>query len=492
MSRYLMIDFGSTFTKLTAVDTEKEDIIATASHFTTVDTDITIGYENALKDLYAKIGGEIKFDKIVGCSSAAGGLKMCAIGLVDEMTLQAAKMVCLGAGAKVELSFSHHLTNKNIDQIIEKKIDIIILTGGTDGGNSECVLFNQKKLAERGIKIPIIYAGDKDCQDEIIAIRDQSGLNEYICDNVMPRLNALNLASAQDKIREVFLKNIIEAKGIKKIEKEIDKVLLPTPESVLHAADLLSEGYMHERGLGEIVLVDIGGATTDMYSMCSASAKRSDVIIKGLEEPYAKRTVEGDLGMRYSALGVLDSLTEEEIKTIDLDEGVDLEKELRYRHEHVDTIPDNEHEVLIDRIMGRICVDKAMSRHVGKMQELYTPMGMVYNQYGKDLSRVGYIIGTGGVLVNNENPYEVLKVAKYTSQKPMELRPVNPQFLLDADYILAAMGLLSEFDPLLALKIMKKHLKLIDGQEKAEQLRAATSFIPMTDAKRCSCVGGNL
>ena len=91
MSKYLMIDFGSTFTKLVAVDTEKEDIIATAAHFTTVAEDITIGYNNALKELYKKIGEEIKFDKIISCSSAAGGLKMAAIGLVEELTVEAAK-----------------------------------------------------------------------------------------------------------------------------------------------------------------------------------------------------------------------------------------------------------------------------------------------------------------------------------------------------------------------------------------------------------------
>ena len=73
-----MIDFGSTFTKLVAVDSEKEDIIATSSHFTTVNDDITIGYKNALNLLYKKIGEEIKFDKIISCSSAAGGLKMAA------------------------------------------------------------------------------------------------------------------------------------------------------------------------------------------------------------------------------------------------------------------------------------------------------------------------------------------------------------------------------------------------------------------------------
>ena len=121
MARYLMVDFGSTFTKLVAVDTEIGDIIGTASHFTTVTTDITIGYENALALLKQKIG-DVEFDKIIGCSSAAGGLKMAAIGLVEELTLEAAKRVCLGAGAKVDLAFSHHLTNGDIQKIIDNKI----------------------------------------------------------------------------------------------------------------------------------------------------------------------------------------------------------------------------------------------------------------------------------------------------------------------------------------------------------------------------------
>ena len=461
MSRYLMIDFGSTFTKLTAVDTQTEDIIATASSFTTVATDITTGYRNALEKLYEKIGEEVHFDKIIGCSSAAGGLKMAAIGLVEELTLEAAKRVCLGAGAKVELAFSHHLTDGDVQRIIDNKIDIILLAGGTDGGNTECVLFNQRKLAESGIKIPVIYAGNKNCADEIRAIAQKYGMDEYICGNVMPRLNELKVDEARDKIREIFLKNIIEAKGIKKIEQTIDKVILPTPEAVLKAAELLSKGYMHERGLGEIVLVDIGGATTDFYSMSSASAKRSDVILKGLQEPYAKRTVEGDLGMRYSALGVLASLSEEEIRVYDEDEGVDLKKELLFRHEHVDSVPANEHERKIDCIMGRICVDKSIQRHVGKMEETYTPMGLIYYQYGKDLTQVRYVIGTGGVLVSSHDPVGILKQVEYSLSKPLELRPQHPQYLLDKSYILAAMGLLSDVDPLLALKIMKKHVKQI-------------------------------
>lgn len=462
MSKYLMIDFGSTFTKLTAVDSEKEDIIATASHFTTVAEDITIGYKNALKALYNKIGYELHFDKIISCSSAAGGLKMAAIGLVEELTVEAAKRVCLGAGARVDLVLSHHINKREVQSIIDNKIDIILLAGGTDGGNSECVLYNAKMLGEAKITIPIIYAGNKSCIDEIEDIFKEYNLNGYFCENVMPQINVLNIPSARDKIREIFLKNIIVAKGIKKIESVIDKVILPTPEAVLKACDLLSKGYLRETGLGELVCVDIGGATTDMYSMCTASAKRSDVVIKGLEEPYAKRTVEGDLGMRYSALGVLKALSEEEIILINEDEKVDLKKELTFRNDHVDVVFDDDYQIKVDHIQAGICVDKAMARHVGKMEEVYTPMGLVYNQTGKDLTKIECVIGTGGVLVNSKDPKKILSKVVGNKKTYLELRPENPKYLLDKDYILASMGLLSELDPLLALKIMKKHLKIIE------------------------------
>lgn len=464
MNKYLMIDFGSTFTKLTAVDDELQDIIATAIHFTTVETDITIGYEKALTELYHKIGEKIKFDKIIACSSAAGGLKMAAIGLVEELTVEAAKRVCLGAGAKVDLVFSHHLTNHEIDEIINKKIDIILIDGGTDGGNSECVIYNTELLGKHGIKIPVIFAGNKCCQDEIQSLFDKYEMQGYICENVMPRLNVLNINDARNKIREIFLKNIIVAKGIKKIEHVIDKVILPTPEAVLQAAELLSKGYLHEKGLGEIVMVDIGGATTDLYSMSSPSAKRSDVIIKGLEEPFAKRTVEGDLGMRYSALGIVKSLTKEKIILLNEENQFDLVKAAEYRNTHVDYLPKEQKEIETDIVMGGICSDVAMKRHVGHMEEVYTPMGMMYNQTGKDLSQVNYVIGTGGVLVNNINPQKILQKVIASKDNYMELRPTHPEFLLDKDYIIASMGLLSNINPLLALQIMKKHISKIQGE----------------------------
>ncbi|MBN2504918.1 MAG: glutamate mutase L [Bacilli bacterium] len=460
MAKYLLIDFGSTFTKLSAVDTAVDDVIATASSFTTVETDISEGYQAALRKLEAKLGGKIVFDRITACSSAAGGLKMAAIGLVEELTVEAAKRVCLGAGAKVDLVFSHHLTKRETALVSSEKIDIVLLAGGADGGNTECVLHNAKKLGEAGIKSPIVYAGNKDVQDEIQDIFTQYGLDGYICDNVMPKVNVLNIKSARDTIRQIFLKKIIAAKGIKKIESEIDAIILPTPEAVLQAAELLSKGYLDEPGLGDIVVVDIGGATTDMYSICK-QANRSDVILHGLEEPFAKRTVEGDLGMRYSAPGIVKSLSKEEIEFINREKGIDIEKEVDHRYHNVWTLPDNEHDEFVDQLLAEMCAYRAMHRHVGKIEEVFTPLGTMYNQTGKDLTEVKYVIGTGGVVIRSVHADAILSRTKKMIQNTNELRPLDPEFLIDELYIMAAMGLLAKEDPLTALKIMKKHLKSI-------------------------------
>ena len=457
MANYLLIDFGSTFTKLCAVDTEECEILGTSSDFTTVETDIFEGYQKALNSLFDKIGKKVNFEQVIACSSAAGGLKMAAIGLVKELTVEAAKRVCLGAGAKVDLVFSHHLNKNEIQQIIDKKIDIILLAGGSDGGNYESVLYNAELLGKSNIRIPIVYAGNKSVQDQISEIFEKYNMNGHICDNVMPTINVLNIESARDKIRDIFLKQIIEAKGIKKIESDINRVILPTPSAVLEAARLLSEGYLEEEGLGEIVVVDIGGATTDMYSICS-STKRSDVIIQGLEEPFAKRTVEGDLGMRYSAPGIVKSLSEREINFINKDKGVDIVSEVNKRYDNVKLLPENNHDEFIDQFLAEMCAYRAMHRHCGRINEVLTPMGKVFNQIGKDLSDVSYVIGTGGVIINSKHQYEILRQTTNILHNPSELRPNDPEFLIDHEYIMAAMGLLSKIKPMAALKIMKKHI----------------------------------
>lgn len=457
MRRYLLVDFGSTFTKLTAVDLDNEDIIATSKAITTVQSNIIDGYEKALDALYLSIGEKVKFDKIVACSSAAGGLKMVAIGLVEELTTEAAKRVCLGAGAKVELVLSHHINNDEIKKIKEKNIDIIMLAGGANGGNQECVIHNALKLAQSDISAPIVFAGNKDAKDEVNRILSEHGKIFYLCDNVMPKLNVLNIHDARDTIKQIFVKNIIEAKGIKKVESMIDQVILPTPHAVLMAAELLSKGYLDEKGFGDLMLADVGGATTDVYSMADGLPTMMNAMLTGLEEPYAKRTVEGDLGMRYSALGILQSYTPSEIKQWE-NQSISITKECLLRHDDISFLPKTEHDNFVEDLLASKCIDVALSRHVGTIKHVYTPMGMIYHQIGKDLSQVTSFIGTGGVVINSLDPLNLLHKAVFTEHH-LELRPKKPSFYLDQDYILSAMGLLSIDYPLIALHIMKKRLR---------------------------------
>ena len=128
----LLIDFGSTFTKVTAVDLRGPQIVSQARVPSTVGTDITIGLEQSLAD----IGSEIKIDDLdkgraLACSSAAGGLRMVCVGFVPEYTSQAANLAALGAGAKVVGRYSYELDSSEIAEIEKIAPDIILLTGGT-------------------------------------------------------------------------------------------------------------------------------------------------------------------------------------------------------------------------------------------------------------------------------------------------------------------------------------------------------------------------
>ena len=117
----------------------------------------------------------------------------------------------------------------------------------------------------------------------------------------MPDVNVLNVEPARDMIRKVFIDRIIEAKGLKRAEDFVEGILMPTPTAVLKAAQLLPGEAVRKREWGISVVVDIGGATTDVHSIGLGDPVQAGVVRKGLPEPLAKRTVEGDLGIRYNA-----------------------------------------------------------------------------------------------------------------------------------------------------------------------------------------------
>ncbi|PKM43530.1 MAG: MutL protein [Firmicutes bacterium HGW-Firmicutes-8] len=460
MELALLIDFGSTYTKVAAVDLDEEIIVGTARAFSTVETNIMEGFSKALRELEHSTGLSSPVYKYkTACSSAAGGLRMVAIGLVPDLTVEAAKRAALGAGARVIDVFAHELTKAEVGKIEQMNPDIILLAGGTDGGNKEVITHNARQLAGSAmLKAPVVVAGNKTAAEDVGAILTGGGKDVRITDNVMPELNVLNIDPTRNAIRELFLQRIVAAKGLKKAEEFIDGVLMPTPTAVLQASELLARGHKGEPGLGDLIVVDVGGATTDVHSLASGEPTKAGVSMKGLPEPFAKRTVEGDLGMRYSAHALLETAgLPRLVKSSGLGE-TDILNHIANAGSNPEVLSTDGPSRQIDTAVAYVAVNIAVERHVGKIEVLYTPFGASYIQTGKDLTQVNFLIGTGGVIVYHENPLVIMKGALFDENRPTVLKPMKPKVLIDREYILAAMGLLAEVNPLTSLRIMKKYL----------------------------------
>jgi uncharacterized protein (TIGR01319 family) len=455
----LFIDFGSTFTKVIAIDLDDERVVGRAQSPSTVDTDITLGL-NAVLDRIKKVQEkEPEYRYKLACSSAAGGLRMVTIGLVPDLTAEAAKRAALGAGAKVVGVYSYQLTKKELHELEAMAPDIVLLAGGTDGGDRETILHNAASLSRCNLHAPIVVAGNKVASDEIQAIL-ASGQKEYvITGNVMPEIGVLEVDKARSIIREVFINRIIEAKGLKEAEQFVDGIFMPTPTAVLTAAKLLSQGTAKEEGLGELVVVDIGGATTDIHSIARGDPAEPNVVQKGLPEPFEKRTVEGDLGLRYNASSIIGAVGKEHFETELGNSNLDLDEAINQLSLFPDRLPESESERSLDTELARAAAGLAMERHAGTIQTTYGPEGQVFVQYGKDLRGVKNVVGTGGPLIFSPVSEKILKEMLYSEANPFSLKPRAPDFYLDERYLLYAIGLMSEVEADKALRVAKKYLR---------------------------------
>ena len=465
--KILLIDFGSTFTKVVYFDLDKNEIISKANHFSTVETDITEGLKECLKDISLGSGiSNLEESEALACSSAAGGLRIVCTGFVPDYSSEAANLAALGAGAKVVGSFSYEITEKELEEIEGLSPDIILMTGGTDGGDRKVIIHNAEMLARR--KWPdtnIIIAGNKSAHDEIASIL-KGRENIFYAKNVMPEVGKLDVDSCNKIIRELFITRIIKAKGIAKAKSLIKNVLMPTPSAVLEAARLLADGYGGMQagmasgssvqrtlvpGLGELMVIDVGGATTDIHSVAEGKPGSGAAAQVGLPEPYVKRTVEGDLGLRYNI---------EKLIEIARQRGVSKNFErtaLKFRAQGY--LPDGNDEVECHIALTMLAVEIAVNRHAGKIKIKYSPSGEVVFQYGKDLTNVNCIIGTGGPIIYSADPKTILETARFSEKEPYILKPKSPRFFLDTEYIMYAGGLLSTINPEKAFLFLRKYIK---------------------------------
>lgn len=456
--KILTADIGSTYTKLTAIDTIEQKIVGTSASFTTIETDVMEGFRSAYQKLEQSIG-KFSYDELLCCSSAAGGLKMTALGLVPDLTAKAARLAAASAGAKVVKTYAFEISRAEQDEIYEINPDLVLLCGGTDGGNKDVILSNATRLCEIDRPFTVIAAGNKSASFDLETIFKASGKSFVITDNVMPEFNKLNIEPAKRNIKDLFISRIIEAKGLSRIQAMCKSDVIPTPLSVLNACELLSNGTKNVSGLGELLAVDIGGATTDVYSISKGLPTLENVTIKGLPEPQSKRTVEGDLGMRYSLSALADEL---DLSALADELGVEesaLTDWVRACSDKPDTLAQSESvEQKMEEALARGAVKIAVERHSGVYQSVYTPFGQMFTLEGKDLSAVPYVIGIGGAIVNSAQPRYILKGAKLAPNEFEFAKPKNPDYLIDKKYIFASMGLLSSVNPDLALTLLKKEI----------------------------------
>ncbi|WP_346915774.1 GlmL-related ornithine degradation protein [Clostridium sp.] len=438
---YLIAEIGSTTTVVTAFNFRKGvEVVGQGKAFTSVlQGDVTIGLKNAINEMEEQLGESIEYDRMIGTSSAAGGLKITVHGLVQDMTVKAAKEAALGAGGIIKMVTAGRLRRTDIKKIKEISPNLIMIAGGTDYGERETALDNAEIIRDADLNIPVVYCGNIANQDEIKEIFE--GKELYVIDNVYPRVDELNVEPARGIIQDAFEINIVKAGGMDKIKEMVNGAIMPTPGAVMEATKLLYEI------IGDVIVVDVGGATTDVHSVTEGSVEILDILVT--PEPKAKRTVEGDLGVYVNRENVLDLLQSYELEGKSKEDIDSLIK----------PIPTTEEEKYWSRVLAQKAVNTAIDRHVGQIKRVYNS-GRKFSAYGKDLSMVKCIIGTGGALTRLGKGEEMLESIKDV-KGDITMRPTKEaKVLLDNMYIMACAGVLCRENKEAAIDLLKASLNL--------------------------------
>ena len=413
-----------------------------------IEGDVRKGLQEAMNDLCKKKNiDSLEYKEMLATSSAAGGLKMTVHGLVYDMTAKAAKEAALGAGAIIHLVTAGKLRRTDLQKIKEIHPNLILIAGGVDFGERDTAIYNGEMIRSMDLHTPIIYAGNVENQEEIkLIFEEESGVRLYIVDNVYPKIDDLNVEPARKVIQDAFEDHIIHAPGMEHVRELVNGPIIPTPGAVMEATKLLYEC------IGNLVVLDVGGATTDLHSVTEDSEQIGRILVN--PEPKAKRTVEGDLGVFVNMKNIVNVIGRdklaEELPDINIDSIM----------ETYQAIPKTNDEIQFVERLTKEAVIKAVERHAGRMRYVYGPSGRTTLAEGKDLTQVKYIIGTGGALTRLPNRVEIMKSIMKHDPSGMLLFPgEQAEILVDNDYIMASLGVLSKKYKDAAIKLLEKSLK---------------------------------
>lgn len=461
--RILAADVGSTTTK--TVLFEKADggwtLVGKTIAPTTVeapDLDVMVGLRNSLSKLEARTGvkllegvrlihparGQDGVDLFVATSSAGGGLQMLVTGVIKTMTAESAHRAALGAGAIVTdiVSVDDQRTLvERLEAIKGIRPDMVLLTGGTDGGNISDVLAiteyvamaNPEPRFGKDFKIPVIYAGNIDARDHIPAVVGDE-MDLFFVDNIRPVLEKEELAPARSEIHRLFLEHVMaHAPGYRTLLTWADGSVRPTPVAVGDALKHLA-GIRGQNLLG----VDIGGATTDMFSVV---------------DRQFYRTVSANLGMSYSLANVMSEAGVESVMKWlpwEADEGAvrnwSMSKMVRPT-----TLPETTEDLMLEQAVAKEALRLSLEHHKSLVRGLkgvrqQRDVGDIFNQTGTgksliEMLKIGAIVGSGGVL----------SYAPRRSQAAMMLLDAfQPEgvtdLLVDSQFLLPHIGVLMDQD----------------------------------------------
>jgi uncharacterized protein (TIGR01319 family) len=453
-----LADFGSTYTKVTLVERSSGEMLARAQAPTSTATDLMDGYETALAEAMRLTGVATPIETEIAASSAGGGLRVAAIGLAADLTAAAAQQAALNAGARVCLALAGNLGEAERLQLEQARAEIILFAGGTDGGQRDLVLANARQLAASEIDAFVVVACNAGVAAEVTEILTAAGHGAEVAANVMPALGRLEIEAARESISRAFLEHVIRGKGLSARPRFEQMVKMPTPEAVLNATHLLSRGVPGRPGVGDVIVVDVGGATTDVHSDRAVEPALPGIEDPLLPAPLTRRTVEGDLGLRAGAPGAIDvdgTWLVERLGDTDRD---CLGRAAARRSGRPEWIPDEEAEVGLDRLLAVGCVTHALNRHCGTMLLSRGDGGPpTLVRSGPDLREVSRVIGTGGILAHGTDGDAILHQG-LERRAPRSLSPRQPQVEIDRNYVLAAAGLLGSLDPHAALSLMRREL----------------------------------
>lgn len=459
MGLVALADFGSTYTKVRLVDPGEGRLVARAEAPTSIGTDLMDGYAAALRAAESSAGEPVALDRQMAVSSAGGGLRVAAIGLVEDMTGAAARQAALNAGARVEAVLAGTLDESRLDELEAARPEIVLFAGGTDGGQADLVLENARRLASRRLGGYAVVACNSEVAGEVADLLRGAATEAVVAANVMPALGRLEIESARQAILRAFLDHVIGGKGLSAGNEFERMVRMPTPEAVLEATRLLARGTATQPGVGDLIVVDVGGATTDIHSDRAVEVATPGIEGPLLPPPPTLRTVEGDLGLRAGAPGAF--AVDRRWIDAELAIGEDaIRRAVSHRAGRPEWIPAGPEEARLDGLLAVGCATHALTRHCGTMLLSRSEAGPpTLVRDGPDLREVARVLGTGGVFAHRDDGEWVLREA--LARRPhRSLAPRDADLGVDRNYVLAAAGLLATEDPEGALRLMRRELAL--------------------------------